>query len=69
MYDSFELHTYITHLRWYLGQFYVNEVVDVAAAEQANLPVNRKGGTTINLRKKGQAGAFTLAKTLAGWPQ
>ena len=67
VYGSFKLT--ITHLRWYLNQFYVNTVKDIAAAEQANLPVNKKGGTTINLRKKGQMGAWTLAKQLAGWPQ
>ena len=59
--------TCVTHLRWYLGQFYVNKVINIQAASEANLPVNKKGGTTINNRKKGHQGAWKLAQLLAGW--
>ena len=50
-----------------MGQFYVNKVINTAAAAEANLAVNKKGGTTINNRKKGYQTAWALAQRLAGW--
>ena len=55
--------------RWANGQFYVNKVVNVQAAEDANVNINKKMGATVNIRKKkGWASGYKLATLLAGWP-
>jgi hypothetical protein len=48
-----------------LDQIYVSAVTNKEADE--SIRVNKKGGSTLSIRKKGWAENFTLAKKLAGW--
>ncbi|CAL1129986.1 unnamed protein product [Cladocopium goreaui] len=50
---------------WTLDQIYVSAVTNKEADE--SIRVNKKGGSTLSIRKKGWAENFTLAKKLAGW--
>ena len=53
---------------WDLNQLYVNKVLKPEVCMQAGISVNRRGGATVSIRKRGGWGvSFQLAKSMAGW--
>ena len=54
-------------LRWTLEQIYVNKVISEKHLPDS-LTVNRKGGCTISVKKRGGwSESFSLGQKLAGW--
>ena len=54
-------------MRWYTEQIYVYKALSDPAKEHG-YPVNKSGGTTVSVKKRGGwSQSWTHAKLLAGW--